>query len=418
LPLAAESRNLPVIEQAIYGSDGAHGYRFLARSPGFRDDFLPEAERLCTNFGERPAGVSCPGCVFAQVFAKHFVAVVQAADRGIDSEGRPGTLGFYLLILPRSLYADLHADPFYVASRLPPPWDSRSELPSLTWTDGPPPPRTVAQLQTVLNVPNSATLLGGAQALLDGAGLVFERSGPDPQIVQGIWALLPAAERLRLWPATFRFGNAEAFDLVVVPPKCGPDNPRYVTEEKAGDYPEGRYELALQVAVEAGNQADLHALLTRRSRRQTFALTLALLFAIVSVLLVPALLTFVSTEPSPVTTLPADLVAVEDCPQLTPAERQELASRLQQLGQRLQKPLPTGASEEELTTTLAALDAAAGRPDPARDPGKLSDLGPVQRQLRALLWKHGVEQYNQPGLRTPEMVERLENKLFPAEKPR
>ena len=299
-----------MIEQALYGSDGAHGYRFLARSPGFRDDYLPEAERLCTNFGERPAGVSCPHCLFVQPFAEHFVAVVQAADRGTDSEGRPGTLGFHLLLLPRALYADLHADPFHIAAHLPPPWDARGDLPTLTWTAPPPPPRTVALLQTVLNVPHSATLLGGAQALLGGAGLVFERSSPDPQIVQSIWALLPAAERVRLWPSTFRFGHADEFDLVVVPPKCGPENPRFITEEKAGDYPEGRYELALQVAVESGNQADLDALLTRRSRRQIFVLTLALLFAIVSVLLVPALLTFISSEPSP-TTVPATTAPAE-----------------------------------------------------------------------------------------------------------
>jgi len=294
-----------VIEQALYGSDGAHGYRFHARSAGFRDDWLAEAERLCTDFGERPAGVHCPECLFVQPFAGKYVAVVRAADRGVDSEGRPGTLGFHLLIVPRSLYADLRADPFQITAHLPPPWDSRGELPTLTWTAGPLPPRTVALLQKVLDVPNSATLLGGAQALLDGAGLVFERNGPDPQIVQSVWALLPAYERLRLWPATFRFANAGAFDVVVVPPKCGPDNPRYVSEDKAGDYPEGRYELALQVAVEAGKQADVDALLTRRSRRQALALTLALLFAILSVLLIPAALSFLSPEEPPATTTPA-----------------------------------------------------------------------------------------------------------------
>ena len=233
---------------------------------------------------------------------------MQAADRGADSEGRPGTLGFYLLVLPRALYHDLHADPFHIATHLPPPWDSRDEMPTLQWTAGPPAPRTVAMLQKVLDVPNSPTLLGGAQALLDGAGLIFERSGPDPQIVQSLWSLLPAAERVRLWPATFHFGNADAFDIVVVPPKCGPDNPRYLTEEQAGDYPEGRYELDLQIAVEAGRQADLDALLLRRSRRQTFALTLALLFAVLSVLLVPAGLGFLSPEP-PSTPAPATTAA-------------------------------------------------------------------------------------------------------------
>src|SRR5947209_17256490 len=93
------------VEQAIYGGHGPGGYRFLARSPGFRDEWLPEAERLCTGFGERPAGVACPRAVFAQPFGKEHVAVVQAADQGADDQGRPGTLGFHLVILPANLYA-------------------------------------------------------------------------------------------------------------------------------------------------------------------------------------------------------------------------------------------------------------------------------------------------------------------------
>src|SRR5690349_14125025 len=103
-----------VIEQAIYGAQGAGGYRFLARSPGFRDDWLPAAERLCTSFGERPAGVACPGCVFAQPFAPGHVAIVQAADQGRDDAGRPGALGFRLMILPEELYSRIGGDPFAV----------------------------------------------------------------------------------------------------------------------------------------------------------------------------------------------------------------------------------------------------------------------------------------------------------------
>src|SRR3954466_528377 len=100
------------IEQAVYGGHGQGGYRFLARSPGFLDDWLPEAERLCTGFGERPAGVSCPGCLSARPFGPGHVAVVKAADQGHDDAGRPGALGFRLLILPRPLYEDLGGDPF------------------------------------------------------------------------------------------------------------------------------------------------------------------------------------------------------------------------------------------------------------------------------------------------------------------
>src|SRR5437660_5958251 len=105
-----------MIEQALYGSQDAGGYRFLARSAGFLDDWLPAAERLCTGFGERPAGVACPACLFALPLDMQHVAVVQVADRGADDAGRPGTLGFYLLILPLAAYTNLGGDPFLIAA--------------------------------------------------------------------------------------------------------------------------------------------------------------------------------------------------------------------------------------------------------------------------------------------------------------
>src|SRR5262249_32597130 len=90
-----------LIEQAIYGSLDGGGYRFLAKSPGFLDEWLPLAERLCTRFGERPAGVRCPAALFALPLGPGYVAVVQVADVGADDAGRPGALGFYLLAVPR-----------------------------------------------------------------------------------------------------------------------------------------------------------------------------------------------------------------------------------------------------------------------------------------------------------------------------
>ncbi len=253
-----------MIEQAIYREQAANALCLLARSPGFRDDWLAEAKRLCAGFGERPAGIACPGCVFARPLGRHHVAIVQAADQGSDDTGRPGVLGFYLLVLPRSLYEELGGDPFYIAEQFPPPWPARGELPSLTWCAGAPPPRTVAMLQKVLNVPYSATLLGGVQILLDGGRLVFERPAPDAAILRSLWALLPTSERAKLWPASFAFSNVHRFDVVVVPrltPRLDPEFEHYITEEKAGDYPEGRYECNLQSAIETGDQEEIDALL-------------------------------------------------------------------------------------------------------------------------------------------------------------
>jgi hypothetical protein len=96
--------------------------------------------------------------------------------------------------------------------------------------------------------------------------------------------------------------------------------------------------------------------------------------------------------------------------QLTPEERNALARQLQELAEHLHiKNLPGGTSDKELTDTLADLDAKLGATQ--RNPGPLRDLGKVKRQLRALLWKHGIADYNNRELNPVELVERLEEHL-------
>jgi hypothetical protein len=403
-----------LIEQALYGSRDAAGYRFLARSPGFRDDWLPEAQRLCTDFGERPAGVVCPDCVFAQPFGPRHVAVVQAADRGADDAGRPGALAFRLLVLPRALYADLGGDPFLIADHFPPTWDAAGELQALHWTVGPPSARTVASLRKVLDVPHSAVLLGGVQTLLDGGRLVFERREPAGTLVRSLWALLPTNSRFILWPATFVFAHPERFHVAVVPRSDDPALAAYVDEEQAGDYPEGRYELALQIAVEHGDQDRLDALLARRSRSQEFRLAIALvLVLLLGPLAVGWLFPRAKHAPPAVenTIATIHLPEIRECPRLTVREREDLALRLAALGQRLHVAIPPGSSDDDLTRGVAAIDGRLGTPDPHRDPGRLRDLGPLQRQVRALLWKHSVLAYDVPGMNTVELLDKLDRKL-------
>jgi hypothetical protein len=404
-----------VIEQAIYGSRGAGGYHFLARSPGFREEWLEEAERLCTGFGERPAGVACPEAVFARPLGTRHVAVVQVADQGVDDAGRPGALGFRLLILPKELYRDLGGDPFFISDSLPPPWLARGDLPALEWTAGSPPPRTVEALRRTLDVPNSPTLLGGVQALLDGGRLVFERTAPAPELVRSLWQLLPHHDRSELWPATFCFGNAHHFHVVVLPRANDTEVAGYIPEEQAGDYPEGRYELNLQVAVESGNQRDLDHLLAQRSRAQTFRLVVGLLAVATVVAFATAGLSPPRQAP-PRTAAPPHtalvLPAVEECPRLAPGEERDLAVRLLGLGQSLGiPPLPPQGEKDRLGELVRRIDDRLGTPSPQRDPGDLAKLGPVQRQLRALLWKQGVPQYDDPRLNTIELVDRLRRRL-------
>jgi hypothetical protein len=419
------------IEQALYGGQGPGGYQFLARSPGFRDDWVPEAERLCTAFGDRPAGVSCPGCVFAQPLGREHVAVVQAADQGADDAGRPGALAFRLLVLPRPVYGDLGGDPFLIADRYPPSWQARGVLPSLTWEGGPP-RRTLAQVQQVLQQPGgeslvhddevprggSQVLLGGCQALVDGAKLVFERPAPDTDLLRALWTLLPTSTRTTLWPASFAFGNALHFDAVVVPRLSMEDYPGYKTEQEAADYPEGRYELSLQTAAESGSQKDLDALFARRSQAETFRLLIVLLVVlIVLTAAIRFLPNFGGVAPAPTAPDTAahgraapDLPPAREYPTLTADERDRLARALDGLARQLGLTPPDGSSPDHL---LEVIDRRLGTPDPRRDPGALSAQGPPQRQLRVLLWKHGVDDYRDPGLNPVELVERLERKVAP-----
>jgi hypothetical protein len=401
------------IEQAVYSSQGRGGYQFRARSPGFTDDWLAEAERLCTGFGERPANVACPAAIFAQPFGMDQVAVVQVADQGTDDAGRPGALAFHLLILPRTAYHALLGDPFLIAERFPPPWHARDTLPTLSWPAEPLPTRSVAEVQELLKRPDSATLLGGTQALIDGSRLVFERPAPDPDLLRGLWKLLPASTRCQLWPASFAFGNALIFHVLAVPRIPGEEwdttYADYLREEQAGDYPQGRYELNVQIAAETGDQRELDALFFRRSSSQTLRLALYL----IGVAAVLALVMKLLTVPQPPLASPrSTAAAILKLPPssayapLTDLERQ----RLEQALRRLADHLGIGPEPTTAEALLAAIDAKLGTPE--RWPfGPLSKHGPPQRQLRVLLLKHHVEGYADVRLNEAELVERLEQKV-------
>jgi hypothetical protein len=444
--------NAITIEQAIYGSLDAGGYRFLARSPGFLDDWLDEAQRLCTGFGERPAGVACPLAVFAQPFGRRYVAVVQVADQGTDDAGRPGALGFHLLVLPRAAHRALGGDPFFLAERFPPTWHVRDDLPSLSCPVEPAPSRSVEQVQRVLKRPDGPNLLGGSQVLVDGGRVVFERRTPDLALLRDLWTLLPSSARSELWPASFAFGNALRFHALAVPHPAGDDYVHYHSEEQAGEYPEGRYELSLQTAAEAGDQRELDRLFARRSQADTMRLGIYILAVAIVISLLVGLLNPKpppappnSKQPStgkeqPPPTSKLDLPPPDQYPSLSRADVDRLTRELSRIASQAGVPpradiqvrqiaLATAQSgpnclaappllSQELTASLTqfeglldGIDRHLGTPNAGRDPGFLCGLGPPERQLRALLWKHGVAAYNDPRLNSFELLERLERVL-------
>jgi hypothetical protein len=288
------------IEQAVYRRDDGAAPHLIGYSPGFADAWLPLAEALVVGFGDRPAGVACGGAVFARPLGRDRVAVVQVADQG------PAALGFRVLAVPRQEYTQLLGDPFAVADRFPPAWNEAPPLLALTMPAEPLPPRTVEDVQNVLQrvkahalregedpqaaavtVDNaeSPALLGGVQVLVDGGRVVFERPAPDTGLMRGLWTLLPTRSRGELWPASFAFGNALGFDALIVPRAEGEQYAGYTDEEQAADYPPGSYELNLQTAAEAGDQRELDVLLGRRTWKDTWRLGLALFAVLLGVLL-------------------------------------------------------------------------------------------------------------------------------------
>jgi hypothetical protein len=258
-------------EQAL-AETGPDALTVVARSPAFAAEWEPEFLRLAAAFGRPPVGEFLPTCLFARPLARGRVAIIQVA-----AEGQPPVLRFHCLAVATDLYAAV-SDPFLIAERFAPPWGERIVLPTLNWLEDVP-ARTVGQVQRVLQEDDGPTLLGAAQALVDGGRVVFERPFPAPDLLRRLWMLLPHSTRTEVWPASYAFGPELDVQAVVVPKADPAKVPGYLTEPQAGDYPEGKYELNLQIAAEAGDQLALDRLLSRRSSRQTIWLAVVLVVA-------------------------------------------------------------------------------------------------------------------------------------------
>ena len=238
--------------------------RLAAKSAEFADAWVAPLLALCDGFGDRPVGVACPAAIFAHRLGTS-VAVVEVRDSGPD-------LRFDARVLSHRDYVQLGGDPFAIAERFP-PTDELVTFAALS------PLAITASLDTIRGllqrtkvshgtlVADGPTLLGGVQALVDGGKLVAERPAPDPAFVRDLWTLLPIGSRARLWPASFVFSMELGFDVAVVPRLDQMIANGYVTEQQAGDYPAGSYELALQTAVDNDDEAEVRHILSRPPAR-------------------------------------------------------------------------------------------------------------------------------------------------------
>jgi hypothetical protein len=251
-----------------------NGPAVVAKSDNVPFAWENSANTAAVRYGSRPVGMKVPEAIFAVPLGKGHVAVANVIEIN-DS------LAFRFLLLNRKLYEAL-GDPFQIADRFLPEWNARGALPLLEWPLEPLPARKVEDLQAMMKANDGPFLLGATQALLDGSRIMLQRGESDAKLLRNLWQLLPTKSRSDIWPATFAFSEELGFQIVAMPsvPEKLPWG--YLSEEQTRDYPEGRYELSLQTAIESGNQFELDRLLARRSSQETLRLAAMMLgFAIV-----------------------------------------------------------------------------------------------------------------------------------------
>jgi hypothetical protein len=172
--------------------------------------------------------------------------------------------------------------------------------------------------------------------------------------------------------------------------------PDYVREGQAGEYPDGRYELALQTAVESSDQAALERLLTRRSRNETLWVALGLL-ALVALVALASRLPPVGGGPEKPTPKAEAMPSLDKVLPFDATGEKEATRRITDL---LRELKASGQTVEELDRAMEA------RREPVREVD-VTKAGSLARQLRALMWKYGAKDADAPGLTLDEVFERL-----------
>ena len=124
------------------------------------------ARKIVADFGTPPAGFGEVSALLSLPFGERHWAVTQVRSRG------ESTLGFSFLVLSKSAWLQ-GVDPFALNETYPPNWDSRGHVEPIQHELNFTPP-TVEQAATWLKEHDRATLLGGLQAVLDGAKLWHE----------------------------------------------------------------------------------------------------------------------------------------------------------------------------------------------------------------------------------------------------
>lgn len=252
----------------------ATGPRVVGRSAGIPFEVEEAVLRTVVRYGSH-AGQ--PSAVFRTTLNGGLGCLVTVAK--LPGDGSP--TAFRYVVGPRDLLAAI--EPFGSIDRIPADV-LKGDLDAFVGDEAFR-PRGHADLRALLKSGDSPLLLGAAQALLDGCKIAVAAAEVPPTFVRDLWQLLPFMSRAELSFATFAPSAELNFDVAVLPAVPVEGIKGFLTAEQVRDYPEGRYELALQRAAENGNQADLDRLFARRSSSQVLRTVVGMIvFALVVVI--------------------------------------------------------------------------------------------------------------------------------------
>jgi hypothetical protein len=140
-----------------------------------------------------------------------------------------------------------------------------------------PPATSARQLGELLAAHDLATLLGGAQAMVDQARAVVVAEGPRTLPLETVLPLVPHSRRAELSLANWWVSRRLKWDIRVCPEDAVDPDSTLWNWDKIGDYPVGKYEHSLHEAISLGNDQVVSSLLGRASRNAMLRLGLALL---------------------------------------------------------------------------------------------------------------------------------------------
>lgn len=277
------------IHQALAARYGDAEVRWLAHSSEFDVALQVPLGEIALKFGPRPSGTRCPEAWLVLPKVGAWAVLARVGDLG-PNPSAPAALGFQFLILTTADYAATGADAFRLVQNASACWERRGTLPQLT---GQPASRlrTIEEVTGALQREDGPLLLGATQALLDGSCIALQRDQPANDLFPALWMLLPYRNRVQFSVATFVFSNDLGLTILATPPQARIDyDYRYLSAAQAEYYPEGRYELNLQCAVESGDEPAMQRLFLRRTRADTLRMALWLLAGMLSATLVLALI--------------------------------------------------------------------------------------------------------------------------------